>query len=88
MNGKPKTKLEPLPELKSDEAAERFVDDADLTQFDLSGGQRVHFEFERKDKQINLRMPERLVDAVKARAAQRGIPYQRFIREAIEKALG
>ena len=47
MNGKPKTKLEPLPELKSDEAAERFVDDADLTQFDLSGGQRVHFEFER-----------------------------------------
>jgi predicted DNA binding CopG/RHH family protein len=33
-------------------------------------------------------MPESLVRAVKARAAERGIPYQRFIREAIEKALG
>lgn len=30
--------LKPLPKLGSDEAAEKFVAEADLTKFDLSGG--------------------------------------------------
>ncbi|MCP3701872.1 MAG: hypothetical protein GY954_02950, partial [Alteromonas sp.] len=37
--------------------------------------------------QINMRMPENLIEAVKAKAKLRGIPYQRFIRETLEKAL-
>lgn len=32
-------------------------------------------------------MPEERVSAHKAKAAARGIPYQRLIREAIEKAM-
>jgi predicted DNA binding CopG/RHH family protein len=32
-------------------------------------------------------MPEGLLKAVKERAKQRGIPYQRFIRETLERAL-
>ena len=85
MNGK--KKLKPLPLLKTDAEAARFVDQADLSEYDLSGGKVMHFEFEKKTAQVNMRMPEGLVKAVKAKAAQRGIPYQRFIREAIEKAL-
>jgi predicted DNA binding CopG/RHH family protein len=34
-----------------------------------------------------LRLPEKLYEAVKARAERAGIPYQRFIRMAIEQAL-
>ncbi len=45
------------------------------------------FELEKKTRQVNLRMPERLFEAIKARAAEHGIPYQRLIREAVEKAL-
>jgi len=82
-----KTKLKPLPTFQSDEEAERFVDEADLTQYDLSAGKVARFEFEKKTKQVNLRMPEGLFKAVKAKAAARNIPYQRFIREALEKAL-
>jgi len=33
-------------------------------------------------------MPEGLLQSVKLRAKRRGIPYQRFIREVQEKALG
>lgn len=80
-------KLKRLPRLESDEAAERFVDRADLTKYDLSGLQPTHFEFEKKTAQVNLRMPEGLLSAVKERAKQRGIPYQRFIRETLERAL-
>jgi predicted DNA binding CopG/RHH family protein len=77
-----------LPHFATDEDAERFVAEADLTDYDLSGGRPMHFEFERKTVQVTMRMPESLVKAVKAKAAERGIPYQQFIREAIEKALG
>ena len=36
---------------------------------------------------MNMRLPESLLKAVKERAAKRGIPYQRFIREALEEAV-
>lgn len=81
------TKLKPLPTFRTDKEAEDFVDNADLTEYDLSGGRFVRFELRRKDRQVNLRMPQDMLDAVKARAKARDIPYQRFIREAIEKAL-
>ena len=79
--------LKPLPRLKSDKAAEQFIDAADLRDYDLSGFKPAHFEFERKSAQVNLRMPEGLLKAVKERARKRGIPYQRFIRETLERAL-
>jgi predicted DNA binding CopG/RHH family protein len=47
----------------------------------------VHFEFAKKTAQVNMRLPEALLDAVKKRSALRGIPYTRFIREAIEQAI-
>jgi predicted DNA binding CopG/RHH family protein len=79
--------LKPLPELNSDEDAERFVEEGDLAEYDLSGFSPVRFEFEKKAARINMRLPESLLAAVKSRARARGIPYQRFIREAVEKAL-
>lgn len=80
-------KGKPMPLFESDAVAEKFVDEADLTQYDLSEFKPMRFEFEKKTKQINLRMPESLVDALKARAKERNIPYQRLIREAVENAL-
>ncbi|SUS08399.1 conserved hypothetical protein [Candidatus Defluviicoccus seviourii] len=76
-----------IPRFESDEEAEAFVATADLTQYDLTGARPVHFEFEKKAAQINMRVPRGLLDAVKARAEARGIPYTRFIREILEKAV-
>lgn len=76
-----------IPTFMSDEEAEEFVATADLSEYDLSGGQPVRFEFERKAARINMRVPEALLDAVKKKAAARGIPYQRFIRETLERAV-
>jgi len=82
-----KEKLPVPPPLKTDEAAERFVDQADLTRFDLSRFRSMNFEFQKKTARVNMRLPEPLLRAVKAKAQTRGIPYQRLIREAIERAL-
>ena len=76
-----------LPVFKSDEEAAKFVADADLTEYDLSGFRTVQFEFERKTERVNMRLPKSLLDAVKAASAKAGIPYQRFIRQALETAL-
>ena len=67
--------------------AEDFVAGADLTEYDLSGGQVVLFEMRRKDKAVSLRLPEKLLEALRVEAKREGVPYQRFIRMAIESAL-
>jgi predicted DNA binding CopG/RHH family protein len=74
-----------IPIFDSDEEAERFVETADLSAYDLSHFRPVRFEFETKAAQVNMRMPIPLLDAVKERAKLRGIPYTRFIREILER---
>jgi predicted DNA binding CopG/RHH family protein len=76
-----------LPELKTDKEAEEFVAKSDLTEYDLSSMRTVRFEFQPKSERVNMRLPKPLLDAVKASAAKAGIPYQRFIRQALEAAL-
>lgn len=75
-----------VPKLKTDRAAEAFLKQ-DLAALDFSQFKPVRFEFEKKDEQINMRVPRPLLTALKARAKARGIPYTRLIREALEQAL-
>lgn len=77
----------PLPALRSDAQAERFVDEAELTDYDLSGFRPGQFEFAKKDQQVNLRMPAPLLDEIKARARRAGMPYQRYIRMVLEQEI-
>jgi predicted DNA binding CopG/RHH family protein len=74
-----------IPAFETDKEAQDFVDTADLTQFDLSGGTPIQFEFEPKTAHVNMRVPKPLLDAVKERAKVRGIPYTRFIRQLMER---
>ncbi len=75
------------PVLRSDEEAERFVEEADLTEYDFGEMVPMHFEFAPKDERVNMRLPGDLLAAVKAKAKARGLPYQRFIREVLERAV-
>jgi predicted DNA binding CopG/RHH family protein len=86
MKRKAKT-LAKLPRLKTDGQAERFVADSDLTRFDLLALKPTRFEFSPKEARINMRLPGDLLSAVKRAAKQRGVPYQRFIRQTLEDAL-
>jgi predicted DNA binding CopG/RHH family protein len=76
-----------LPKLTSDKAAEDFVAKADLTAYDLAGLRTMRFEFQPKSERVNMRIPTPLLKAVKASAAKAGMPYQRFIRQALEVAI-
>jgi predicted DNA binding CopG/RHH family protein len=76
-----------IPTFTTDKEAEDYVSTTDFSEYDLSGGQVMRFEMKRKDKTVNLRLPEQLLEAVRQRAASAGIPYQRFIRLALERAV-
>ena len=75
-----------VPKLKTDRSAEAFLAQ-DLSKLDFAQFKTARFEFEKKDGQINMRVPKPLLTAVKARAKARGIPYTRFIRETLERAI-
>jgi predicted DNA binding CopG/RHH family protein len=75
-----------VPRLRTDAEAEAFLA-RDLSDLDFAQFKTVRFEFERKDGQINMRVPKPLLNAVKDRARARGIPYTRFIREILERAI-
>lgn len=76
-----------LPKFRSDQGAEDFVDEADLTEYDLSEMRPIRFEFQPKSERVNMRLPRQLLDAVRSSAAKAGVPYQRFIRQALEEAV-
>lgn len=80
-------KKKQLPRFTSDNDAEQFLATEDLSAYDLSSLQPVRFEFAAKDARVNMRLPAPLLLAVKRRAADLGVPYQRFIRDALERAV-
>jgi len=75
-----------VPEMTTDEEAEAFLDQ-DLSNLDFTQFKPLDWERLPKTARITMRVPEALLTALKARAKERGIPYQRLVREAIEKAV-
>ena len=73
--------------LKTNSAAETFLE-KDFSGLDYSQFRPSRFEFQAKDAQINMRLLSKLLAAVKASVKSSGIPYQRFIREILEHAVG
>lgn len=74
-----------MPSLRSDREAEDFVAQADLSEYDLSGFRPAHFEIEPKSAALNMRLSEALLDAIKSKAAARGVPYTRYVRMLLEQ---
>ena len=60
----------------------------DLSDLDPSQFLPAQFEILDKDSKTNMFLPLKLLDAVKTTAKNSGVPYRRFIREALEQAVG
>lgn len=80
-----KAPTKPMPPLRSDAEAETFVETADLTQYELSDFKPMRFEVQPKAASLNMRLPGSLLDAVKAKAKAKGIPYTRYVRMLLEQ---
>ena len=78
--------MKTVPLMTTDAEAEAFLAQ-DLSDLDFSQFHPLTWETAPKSARVNMRLPEALMLALKAKAALRGIPYQRLIREALEKEL-
>ncbi len=58
-----------------------------LSTLDFTQLRPLTWETSPKTAGINMRLPEALLTALKTKAAQRGIPYQRLIRELLESGV-
>ncbi len=79
-------KLRKVPIFKTDAEAEAFLEQ-ELSYVDFSQFKPKHFDIRPKEKSINLRLSEGLLEAVRENAKREGVPYQRFIRLALERAV-
>ena len=77
----------PWPTLPTDEAAVKFVDEADLSEFDWSKVVPVTMEFRKKNGQLNVRMPEDELTKIRAAADREGMPLSRFVRLMIARGI-
>jgi predicted DNA binding CopG/RHH family protein len=76
-----------FPIITSDEEAEKLLDE-DLSDFITTDNFKpVTFEFQPKNKNVNIRVPEKMLEAVKTVSQREGISYQKYIRRAIERSL-
>jgi predicted DNA binding CopG/RHH family protein len=78
--------MKKIPILKTDAEAEAFLDQ-DLSDLDFSQFKPARFEFQPKTERVNMRLPAELLEAVRRKAEAAGMPYQRFIRAALERAV-
>lgn len=76
-----------LPKFRSDSEVEEFLDN-DLSEYLVGEHLRpMTFEFQTKEKIVNLRISAGLLEEVKKEAKKRQMPYQRYIRQVLELSL-
>ncbi|MEO6301010.1 MAG: CopG family antitoxin [Paracoccaceae bacterium] len=78
--------MKTVPVMTTDDEAEAFLAQ-DLSALDPAQFRPLTWETAPKAARINMRLPEPLLDALKSRAKLRGIPYQRLIRELLERGI-
>lgn len=61
----------------------------DMSEFikNATGWQMVKFEFKPKNKTVTIRMNENLLKALKKKAKEKGLDYQKFIRMKLIEAI-
>ena len=75
-----------VPEFKTDAQAEAFLEQ-DLSNLDFKQFKPMHFEVAKKEAALHMRLPAVLLDAVRAKAKAKGIPYSRYVRMVLEADL-
>ncbi|WP_137134817.1 BrnA antitoxin family protein [Rhizobium sp. FKY42] len=75
-----------VPEFKTDAEAEAFLEQ-DLSCLDFKQFKPMQFEVAKKEASLNMRLPAILMEAIRAKAKAKGIPYARYVRMVLEADL-
>ena len=84
-----KKRLKPIPKFASEDDERRFLEQNDSTEYlDWSQAQQVVMpKLKPTTKTISLRLPQHLLDSIKAAANARDVPYQSLIKVWLQEKL-
>jgi len=78
--------MKQVPKFYTDEDAEMFLEQ-DLSNLDFKQFKPMRFEIVKKEASLNMRLPVVLMNAIRAKAKAKGIPYSRYVRMLLEEDL-
>lgn len=84
-----KKRLKPIPKFASEDEERRFWEQHDTSEYlDWSQAQQVVMpKLKPTTKTISLRLPQHLLDSIKAAANARDVPYQSLIKVWLQEKL-
>jgi predicted DNA binding CopG/RHH family protein len=84
-----KKRLKPIPKFASEDEERRFWEQHDSSEYlDWSQAQQVVMpKLKPTTKTISLRLPQHLLDSIKAAANSRDVPYQSLIKVWLQEKL-
>ena len=84
-----KKRLKPIPKFASEDEERRFWEQNDSSEYlDWSQAQQVVMpKLKPTTKTISLRLPQHLLDSIKAAANARDVPYQSLIKVWLQEKL-
>jgi len=84
-----KKRLKPIPKFASEDDERRFWEQHDTSEYlDWSQAQQVVMpKLKPTTKTISLRLPQHLLDSIKAAANARDVPYQSLIKVWLQEKL-
>ena len=84
-----KSAIKPIPKFASEKAERAYWESHDSTEhLDWTKAQKVTFpNLKPTTKTISLRLPQHLLDAIKAAANSRDVPYQSLIKVWLQEKL-
>jgi len=83
-----KTTLKPMPQFATDEEAERFVDEADLSEYDLAGFKPMKISRPSDYSMYGLRLPSELLFRIDKRASEMNVSIDDYLVSLATKDLG
>ncbi|MCE7027927.1 CopG family antitoxin [Jiella avicenniae] len=82
------TKLKQMPHFATDEEAERFVDEADLSEYDLSGFRPMKLVRRGSTDRYTIQLESELLFRIDARARELGVSIDEYLLSLAKKDLG
>ena len=82
------TKLKQMPHFATDEEAERFVDEADLSEYDLSGFKPVKFVRRGTTDRYTIEIESKLLFRIDEKAQELGVSIDDYLLGLAKKDLG
>lgn len=79
--------LKKMPPLNTDEEAEAFLENEDLSEYDWSGARRLYLNLRPQIEEVTIALPAEVASALKKRAEVLDLAFPQYLVQLLEHAV-